>query len=118
MLIDFALKSFLRSIYKTFILHMILLFQPCLGSIVALLKRSKKEKSPEGLKLLKLKHGLFENHYSITLILGTTGNRKLLEYTQELAKLSNDDFSKPLELNICVGKNEKVRKAILAWFIK
>ncbi len=78
----------------------------------------QKEYSPEGLKLLKLKHGLFENHYSITLILGTTGNRKLLEYTQELAKLSNDDFSKPLELNICVGKNEKVRKAILAWFIK
>lgn len=78
----------------------------------------QKQYTPEGIKLLKLKHGLLENHLSITLILGTTGNRMLLEYTQELAKLSNDDFTKPLQLNICVGKNEKVRKEILEWLIK
>ncbi len=78
----------------------------------------QKTYSPEGIKLLKLKHGLTEDHLSVTLILGTSGNRMLLEYTQELAKLSNSDFSRPLQLNICVGKNEKIRQAILAWLLK
>jgi hypothetical protein len=58
-----------------------------------------------------------DRHLSITLILGTTGNRMLLEYTQELAKLSNADFSLPLQLNICVGRNEKIRKTILQWLL-
>ena len=78
----------------------------------------QKKYTAEGIKLLKLKHGMIENRISITLILGTSGNRSLLEYTQELAKLSNDQFSRPLELNICVGKNEKIRKTILAWLLK
>jgi UDP-N-acetylglucosamine:LPS N-acetylglucosamine transferase len=78
----------------------------------------QKEYTPEAIKLLKLKHGLLETHLGVTLILGTSGNQMLFEYTQELAKLSNQDFSRPLQLNICVGKNEKIRKAILAWLVK
>ncbi len=78
----------------------------------------QKKHSPTGIKLLKLKHGILENHLSITLVLGTSGNRMLLEYTQELAKLSNEQFSLPLQFNICVGKNEKIRKAILEWLLK
>jgi UDP-N-acetylglucosamine:LPS N-acetylglucosamine transferase len=77
----------------------------------------QKKHTPDGIKLLKLKHGMLENHLSITLILGTTGNRMLLEYTQELSKLSNEQFSLPLQLNICVGKNEKIRNSILAWLL-
>ncbi len=78
----------------------------------------QKKHTPEGIGLLKLKHGIFENYLSITLILGTSGNRVLLEYTQELSKLSNKQFSRPLQLNVCVGKNEKIRKSILTWLVK
>lgn len=78
----------------------------------------QKNYTPEAIQLLKLKHGLSEKRLSVTLILGTSGNQKLLEYTQELAKLSLEHFSRPLELNICVGKNEKVRKVILGWLLK
>jgi UDP-N-acetylglucosamine:LPS N-acetylglucosamine transferase len=77
----------------------------------------QKQYSPEAIHLLKCKHGMRDRHLSITLILGTTGNRMLLEYTQELAKLSNADFSLPLQLNICVGRNEKIRKTILQWLL-
>lgn len=77
----------------------------------------QKEYSPEAIRLLKCKHGMRDQHLSITLILGTTGNRMLLEYTQELAKLSNEDFCLPLQLNICVGRNEKIRKTILQWLL-
>ncbi len=76
----------------------------------------QKTYSKEAISLLQLKHGINADRLCITLVLGTSGNRSLLEYTQELAKLSQKDFSKPLQCNICVGKNEKIRKAILAWF--
>lgn len=78
----------------------------------------QKKYSPDQVRLLKLKHGMAENHLSLTLILGASGNRMLLKYTQELAKLLNQDFSRPLELNICTGKNERVRHSILEWFLK
>lgn len=77
----------------------------------------QKKYSPEAIRLLKCKHGMRDQHLSVTLILGTTGNRMLLEYTQQLAKLSNEDFSLPLQLNICVGRNEKIRKTILQWLV-
>ncbi len=78
----------------------------------------QKEYSPEAVRLLKCKHGMRDRYLSLTLILGTTGNRMLLEYTQELAKLSNEDFCLPLQLNICVGRNEKIRKVILNWLLE
>jgi hypothetical protein len=77
----------------------------------------QKEYSPEAIRLLKVKHGMRDQYLSLTLILGTTGTRMLLEYTQELAKLSNEDFSLPVQLNICVGRNEKIRTVILDWLI-
>jgi UDP-N-acetylglucosamine:LPS N-acetylglucosamine transferase len=77
----------------------------------------QKEYSPEAIRLLKIKHGMRDYYLSITLILGTTGSRMLLEYAQELSKLSNEDFSLPLQLNICVGRNEKMRKLILLWLV-
>lgn len=77
----------------------------------------QKTYSPEQIALLKLKHGMDPSLLALTLILGASGNRKLFQYTQELAKLSCSDFDRPLEINVCVGKNEKVRKTILCWFI-
>jgi UDP-N-acetylglucosamine:LPS N-acetylglucosamine transferase len=78
----------------------------------------QKRYSEEQVKLLQLKHGIFEKYLSLTLILGASGNRMLLKYTQELAKLSQQDFKQPLQFNICTGKNEKIRLAILDWLLK
>jgi UDP-N-acetylglucosamine:LPS N-acetylglucosamine transferase len=77
----------------------------------------QKVYSPEQILLLKLKHGMYKNCFSLTLVLGASGNRRLLEYTQELAKLNNADFEKPIEVNVCVGKNDQVQKSILEWFL-
>jgi UDP-N-acetylglucosamine:LPS N-acetylglucosamine transferase len=77
----------------------------------------QKNYTPEQIALLKLKHGMCPERLSITLILGASGNRRLFQYTQELAKLVPDHFERPLEVNVCVGKNEKIRKTILSWFI-
>lgn len=73
--------------------------------------------SKEQIQLLKMKHGMQEKKLILTLVLGASGNRKILQYTQETAKLEAEDFSLPLEINICVGRNEKVRHLILDWFL-
>jgi UDP-N-acetylglucosamine:LPS N-acetylglucosamine transferase len=77
----------------------------------------QKNYSKEQIQLLKMKHGIQERKLILTLVLGASGNRKILQYTQELAKLSSEDFVLPLELNICVGRNEKVRHIILEWLL-
>jgi UDP-N-acetylglucosamine:LPS N-acetylglucosamine transferase len=78
----------------------------------------QKKYSPEQVLLLKMKHGLLDNHLSLTLVLGAAGNRMLMQYAQELSKLSNEDFPAPIEINICVGRNEKIRGMILAWLLQ
>lgn len=78
----------------------------------------QKQYTEGQIALLKMKHGLYSKRFTLTLILGASGNRRLLQYTQELTKLVNEDFSLPLEINVCVGRNEKVRQAILKWFLE
>ncbi len=77
----------------------------------------QKVYSPEEVLLLKLKHGMHAGRQTLTLILGASGNKKLLQYTQMLATLKNSDFETPLEFNICVGKNEQASRSILKWFL-
>jgi|GEM_PF-956731 len=78
----------------------------------------QKKYTPEQITLLKMKHGFQGSRLALTLVLGASGNRRLLEYTQELAILDNGDFIAPVEINICVGKNEKIRQTILQWFLE
>ncbi|MBS0626613.1 MAG: hypothetical protein JSS09_00190 [Verrucomicrobia bacterium] len=78
----------------------------------------QKKYSEGQVALLKMKHGFYGKKFSLTLILGASGNRRLLQYTQELAKLMNEDFSQPLEISVCVGRNEKIRQVILKWFLE
>jgi len=77
----------------------------------------QKVYSKEQIQLLKMKHGMQEGKLILTLVLGASGNRKILDYTQEIAKLQSEEFPLPLEVNICVGRNEKVRHVILEWFL-
>ncbi len=78
----------------------------------------QKKYSLDEILLLKLKHGMSPGRQAITLILGASGNRKLIQYTKALAELSNTDFLEPLEFNICVGKNEQVLKVLVRWFVQ
>ncbi len=78
----------------------------------------QKRYTEEQITLLKMKHGFYGKRLSLTLVLGASGNRRLLQYTQELAKLENKDFALPLEINVCVGRNEKIRRVILDRFLE
>lgn len=78
----------------------------------------QKKYSPDQVRLLKIKHGMLFDYTTLTLVLGAAGNRMLFTYAQELAKLSNSDFTRPVEVNVCVGRNEQVRLLILDWMLQ
>jgi len=78
----------------------------------------QKRYTQEQKVLLQLKHGLQLKSRVITLVLGASGNRMIFSYAKQLSLLQEKDFSLPLEINICTGKNEKVRRAIFDWMSK
>ena len=73
-----------------------------------------KRYTPDQLKVLKLKHGLSFDTLVLTLILGAAGNERLYEYTMELSQLDPTPFSRPIEINICVGRYEKMSERIIS----
>jgi UDP-N-acetylglucosamine:LPS N-acetylglucosamine transferase len=73
----------------------------------------EKKYTPEQLKVLKLKHGLRFDTLVLTLILGAAGNEMLYDYTLELSQIEPAGFSAPLEVNICVGRYDKMAKKII-----
>lgn len=73
-----------------------------------------KRYTPEQLKAVKLKHGLTLDRLVLTLILGAAGNEMLFDYTMELTQLDPTGFSQDLEVNICVGRYEKMAERIIA----
>ena len=77
----------------------------------------QKNYTPDQILLLKLKHGMCKDRLALSLVLGTLGGKRLLRYTKQLATLDSKEFDNPLEINICVGKSEKVRQSILHWFL-
>jgi UDP-N-acetylglucosamine:LPS N-acetylglucosamine transferase len=76
-----------------------------------------KKYSYEQLMLLKFKHGLRLDSHVLTLILGAAGSESLFNYALELFKLEQSNFTKPVEVNICVGRYEKMQKKIISEMI-
>lgn len=73
-----------------------------------------KRYTADQLKVLKLKHGLSFDTLVLTLILGAAGNERLYDYTMELSHLDPAPFSRPIEINVCVGRYEKMSERIIA----
>ena len=77
-----------------------------------------KRYDKDQLNLLKMKHGLNLSSLCLTLVLGAAGNEMLLDYTLELVNIDPKEFNKPLEVNICVGRYEKMMKKIVGAMIE
>ncbi|NDD57659.1 MAG: hypothetical protein EBZ47_00180 [Chlamydiae bacterium] len=75
-------------------------------------KNCLKRFSSEDIVLLKFKHGLRTDSLIFTMILGAAGSEFLLDYSLELFKLDPTSFHKPIEMNICVGRYEKMQSKI------
>ncbi|MFI5333707.1 MAG: glycosyltransferase [Chlamydiales bacterium] len=77
-----------------------------------------KKYRPEELAELRKKHGLKEGIPILTLIMGAEGGDALLPYAQELSRLSLESYGGSFQLNVCVGRNRKIAKAIKEWLLK
>jgi UDP-N-acetylglucosamine:LPS N-acetylglucosamine transferase len=73
-----------------------------------------KRYSHEELHILKLKHGLRFDSLIFSLVLGAAGHEKLMDYAMELAQIDPSSYGKTIEVNICVGRYEKMATKIIA----
>lgn len=73
-----------------------------------------KRPSKEHIKLLKFKHGIRFDTLVLTMVLGAAGSEMLYDYTLELSEIDPIDFSRSVEVNICVGRYEKMAERIKA----
>lgn len=78
----------------------------------------QKVYTQEQVLLLQLKHGITPGSAVLTLVLGASGNKKIFDYAKELTKLQVSDFSKPIEINVCVGKNRKAFQGLVDYFLQ
>jgi UDP-N-acetylglucosamine:LPS N-acetylglucosamine transferase len=64
----------------------------------------------EHLDLLKDKFGMDKNRQTITLVMGAAGCNGIVEHAKVLSS-----FDSSLQINVCAGRNEKSKKAIIDW---
>lgn len=76
-----------------------------------------KRYRPEELAELRKKHGLKEGIPTLMLIMGAEGGDAIMNYAKELTKLRLADKGGSFQLNICVGRNKKIAKAIREWLV-
>lgn len=68
----------------------------------------------EQLHLLKLKHGMRLDSLVLTMVLGAAGSELIYDYAVELSSIDPEEFSKPVEVNICVGRYAKMAERIIS----
>ncbi len=66
---------------------------------------------------LKKHSGMLTDRKTISLIVGAAGGNSIFEHTKNLANLTSDLCGAPLQANICVGRNRKVKKRIIDWVL-
>jgi UDP-N-acetylglucosamine:LPS N-acetylglucosamine transferase len=79
----------------------------------------QKRYTPEEIHLLKKKHGMAEGDWhTITLIVGAVGGDVIIKYAKEIVALKSRELSFPIEINVCVGRNQKVGRKIIHWCLQ
>ncbi|MGH7889654.1 MAG: glycosyltransferase [Thermodesulfobacteriota bacterium] len=68
----------------------------------------QKKYTAEELKTIRSKFNLFESHQTATLIMGAVGGNLIFDHVKILSKLDPRDHQLELQLNICVGHNNKM----------
>ncbi|MCX6988032.1 MAG: glycosyltransferase [Chlamydiae bacterium] len=69
------------------------------------LRRYTKEQT----QLMQFKHGLRLDSVILTLLLGAAGSELLHTYAMELFRIDPSCYRSPLEVNVCVGRYEKMK---------
>lgn len=72
----------------------------------------QKKYTANELAHFRKKHGLFEHHQTITLMMGALGGNLIYEHTKALSNLDPRSHSLSLQINICVSHNKKMGKKI------
>lgn len=71
-----------------------------------------KKYSPEELQEIRSKFNLFESHQTVTLIMGAVGGNMLFDHVKILSELDPRQHQLHLQMNICVGHNQKMGNKI------
>ncbi len=71
-----------------------------------------KKYSSEELQAIRAKFNLFESHKIVTMIMGAVGGNMLFEHVKVLSKLDPRQHQLHLQMNICVGHNQKMGNKI------
>ena len=66
--------------------------------------------TPKLLDHLKEEYDIEKNRPTITLVMGAAGCNRIVEHTKVLSSFDPD-----LQINVCVGRNDKSKKAIIEW---
>lgn len=64
------------------------------------------------LQSFRTKFNLFESHQTITLIMGAVGGNLILDHVKVLSKLDPREHQLQLQMNICIGHNQKIGNKI------
>jgi UDP-N-acetylglucosamine:LPS N-acetylglucosamine transferase len=72
----------------------------------------QKKYTREELQLIRAKFNLFESHQILTLVMGAVGGKLIFEHVKVLASLDPRAHHMPLQMNICVGHNQKMGNKI------
>ncbi len=71
-----------------------------------------KKYSPEELRSIRAKFNLFESHQIVTMIMGAVGGNMIYDHVKVLSKLDPRQHQLQLQMNICVGHNQKMGNKI------
>jgi UDP-N-acetylglucosamine:LPS N-acetylglucosamine transferase len=71
-----------------------------------------KKYTPEELQSIRAKFNLFESHQIVTLIMGAVGGNLIFDHVKVLSKLDPRQHQLQLQMNICVGHNQKMGNKI------
>jgi UDP-N-acetylglucosamine:LPS N-acetylglucosamine transferase len=71
-----------------------------------------KKYTTEELEILRAKFNLFESHQIVTLIMGAVGGNLIFDHVKVLSQLDPREHQLHLQINICVGHNQKMGNRI------
>lgn len=71
-----------------------------------------KKYTSEELEVIRAKFNLFESHKIVTLIMGAVGGNMIFDHVKVLSKLDPREHQLHLQMNICVGHNQKMGNKI------
>ena len=77
----------------------------------------QKEYTPEEIERFKSYFGMSPGKKIVTLVMGAIGSRTIFDHTKIIAKLQPSLCGGPFEVNICVGRNQKVQEKIVDWLL-